>query len=94
MPQSEPFVGGLVHWCSSPKTWCRILCLLSTLVHGILYAVMASYVLFGVDLYTEFPVLGVVRWILKREREREGEDVWEKIPEKFKILFFWNEIQV
>ena len=52
-------------WCKTPKTWCRFLCFLTTLAHGILYAFMASYVLFRVDLYEEFPVLGVIRHDIK-----------------------------
>ena len=48
-------------WCKSPKTWCRFLCFMTTLTHGIIYAVLSCLLILDLQPSKYFPLLGVLK---------------------------------
>ena len=54
MPHTDEEPGLLalcyLNWCKSPKTWCRFFCILCTLAHGAVYAVVACLLILDLRL--------------------------------------------
>ena len=46
-------------WCRSPKTWCRFFCVLTTLTHGAIYAVLSCLIVLDLKISSFFPLMEI-----------------------------------